>query len=145
MNINVSFTCNTCGETTNCRIGMSNRDVQPFQFSCQSCGSLIDFLLRDKGPGHLKGATQLPGKPDFDDKTNFVDLHLDFPVSFDKYVMGNTPFMMAVQRIGHKNYLFHDHRLTALNDLYPLAEDLRRIIRLYSKNTDLFSRLCKSR
>lgn len=93
----------------------------------------------------MKGAVQILEKREFDENTNFVDLHLDFPVSFDKYVMGNTPFMKAAQRVGHKAYMFHDHRLNALNQLYPLADDLRRITRLYSKNTDLFARLCKSR
>lgn len=124
---------------------MSNRDVQPIQFSCQSCGSLVDLLVHDKGPGHVKGGVLLREKREFDEDTNFVDLHLDFPVSFEKYVMGHTPFMMAVKKIGHRNYQFHDHRLNALNELYPLAEDLRRITRLYSRNVDLFLRLCKSR
>ena len=34
-----------------------------------------------------------------DDMNPFVDLHLDFPVRFGKYVMGNTPYMMASQEL----------------------------------------------
>lgn len=124
---------------------MSNRDEQPFRFCCQTCGSPIDILISKKGNGDLRGAEQIYENIEFDDKTNFVDLHLDFPVSFDKYVMGNTPFLRAVGRIGHENYIIHNNRLNALNQLCQLAPDLRQIIRLYSKNVDLFSRLCESR
>jgi hypothetical protein len=67
---------------------MSNRDEQPFHFCCQTCGSPIDIILRKDCGGDFVGAHQLVHDLyPFDD--NFVDLHLDFPVSFEKYVMGH--------------------------------------------------------
>ena len=81
----------------------------------------------------------------FEGDNPFVDLHIDFPVSFGKYVMGETPFIRAIDRIGHENYFFHSRRLDALNFLYPKVDDLERIFKLSSKNPDLFSRLCKSK
>lgn len=124
---------------------MSNRDEQPFRFACQTCGSAIDLKLNKNEPGHLRGADQILEKLTFDEQTNFVDLHLDFPVSFDKYQPGHTPFLKALRRIGEKNYAIHNLRLNALNELSPLAPELRRVIRLYSRNPVLFSHLCQSR
>ncbi len=37
MNIMKCFECETCGTHIDCRIGLSNRDVQPFQFACPEC------------------------------------------------------------------------------------------------------------
>ncbi len=143
MNICERFKCCTCEGLIDCRIGMSNRDVQPFRFACPLCGEIIELTI-DKGM-KLKGAEKQKFKGPFTGEYPFVDLHIDFPVSFDKYVMGHTPFMKAIERIGHDNLGFHNHRLNILNQLYPLVNDLGRIIRLYSKNTDLFSRICESK
>lgn len=134
MNLNISVLCNTCDAQTNMRVGMSNRDVQPFRFCCQSCGSPIDFTVSrnaDQRTG-FAGARQIPAHGPFDDKTNFVDLHLDFPVKFGKYVMGNTPFMMAAKQIGHERNAMHNNRLNKLNKLYTQQEEIRNLIRLYS-------------
>jgi len=93
--------CNTCNVQTNMRVGMSNRAVQPFRFCCQACGSPINFTIgQNEGQGKdFTGAREIRAHGPFDDKTNFVDLHLDFPVKFGKYVMGHTPFMMAVKQV----------------------------------------------
>jgi hypothetical protein len=115
VNINITVECETCGEKTNCRIGMSNREEQPFRFCCQSCGSPIDMTLRQSKGGEFHGAMQIqPDLYPFDDKTNFVDLSLDFPVAFGKYVMGKTPFMEAFRRIGHEAMGLHGSRLAYL-------------------------------
>lgn len=116
MNINVTIDCETCGEPTNCRIGMSNRDVQPFRFCCQTCASPIDIVIRANEGFTFVGASQrIPDLMPFDGDTNFVDLHIDFPVSFEPYVMGMTPFMRATQRVGHQQLMFHQARLNQLN------------------------------
>lgn len=134
MNINMSVICDTCDVQTNMRVGMSNRDVQPFRFCCQSCGSPIDFIVgRNEGQGKdFAGAREIPAHGPFDDKKNFVDLHLDFPVKFGKYVMGNTPFLMAIQQIGPERFAMHNHRLNQLNTLYKQKGEIRNLIRLYS-------------
>lgn len=80
MNVNISVECEICGDPTNCRIGMSNREEQPLRFCCQTCGSPIDIIIRASRGGDFIGAKQVqPVLYPFDDKTNFVDLHLDFP------------------------------------------------------------------
>jgi hypothetical protein len=53
VNIYITVECETCGEKTNCRIGMSNREEQPFRFCCQSCGSPIDMILRQSKGGEF--------------------------------------------------------------------------------------------
>lgn len=133
----------TCDQHIDTRLGMSNRDVQPIRFACVSCGEAIEITISENENVKIKGAEILQAEGPFDGSNPFIDLHIDFPVSFDKYVMGQTPFMKAVQRIGHKNYLIHNHRLNALNELYKKVEILKRIIRLYSKNPNLFGQLCK--
>jgi hypothetical protein len=132
MNINVTLKCDTCGELTNCRIGISNRDQQPLSFCCSDCGAPIDLNLGATA-SDIKGAQQVPSTMPFDAKTNFVDLHLDFPVSFDKYVIGMTPFMRAIERIGHENYLVHSHRLEQLNATLPHFQTFELILKLYRK------------
>jgi hypothetical protein len=113
----MSIECETCGAPTNCRIGMSDREEQPLRFCCQTCGSPIDIIISASRGGDMIGAKRL--QPDlwpFDEKTNFVDLHLDFPVAFGKYVQGHTPFMMAIRRIGFEAMGLHGARLRRLDD-----------------------------
>jgi hypothetical protein len=95
---------------------MSNRDEQPFRFSCQTCSAPIDILITDNTLSRVKGAVRLQERPVLDEfgQGNFVDGHLDCPVSFDKYVMGHTPFLKAVLRIGRDAYFFHEQRLNVL-------------------------------
>jgi hypothetical protein len=133
MNINITVRCDSCGDSTNCRIGMSNRDEQPFRFCCQTCGSPIDITLRRHAGGTFEGATQIPDLMPFDDKTNFVDLHLDFPVSFDKYVMGNTPYIRAFMRVGGNALQIHSARLDQLNAEEPQFRTFGLLLKLYSR------------
>ncbi len=132
MNINFTVRCDTCGENTNIRFGMSNRDIQPVRFACQDCSSPIDIIL-EKERGQFIGATQVKGDSIFDAGTNFVDLHLDFPVSFEPYVMGNTPFLRAVARVGDKEMSLHRSRLNHLNDYIKYAHDFKVVLKLYAK------------
>lgn len=145
MNINLSVKCFTCDEITDCRVGLSNRDTQPLRFHCKTCSSPIDLIADQDGKIDLHGAEHLKDEQGFKENHHFVDLHIDFPVSFGRYVMGDTPFLKAVERIGHGPYEFHNARLSALNELYHLVPDLNRIIRLYYKNHNLFATLCQSR
>jgi hypothetical protein len=133
MNINISILCETCGEPTNCRIGMSNREVQPFRFCCQTCGSPIDITLKAHEGATFVGAVQIAKALPFDDATNFVDLHLDFPVSFEKYVMGNTPYMMALARIDHQAMALHNARLNQLNAEEGNFRVFGLLLKLYAK------------
>jgi transcription elongation factor Elf1 len=103
MNTNMSLTCEVCEQDTDCRIGYSNRKIQPLSFACPHCGSLMQITLDISNAPTSKfdfkschpSIKQSHGP--FDGRNPFVDLHLDFPVRFGKYVMGFTPFMMAMQ------------------------------------------------
>lgn len=130
MNVNITIECETCKAPTNLRIGMSNRDPQPLQFSCQTCTSPISITIWKEKGAEFSGAKQVTSLP-FDDKTNFVDLHLDFPVSFDKYVMGKTPFMMAYGRVGDEHMLLHAARLNVLNEEIDTFKTFGLLLRLY--------------
>ena len=121
---------------------MSNRDVQPICFACLYCGEKIEIEITNEDI-NFKGVVTTPCETLFNGTNRFVDLHLDFPVSFEKYVSGNTPFMSALKRINAENYLFHAFRLNCLNHLYKKVDCLKRVIRAYLKNSDLFGRLCK--
>ena len=105
MNSNLVLTCLTCEGDTDCRIGFSNRRIQPLQFSCPHCTTLIELTLDiTNAPGYELSFKNGEPREDrqyrpFDGRNPFVDLHLDFPVTFGKYVMGLTPFMAAMGRI----------------------------------------------
>ena len=130
MNINFTIRCETCGEPTNIRLGISNRKEQPIQFSCQTCHASIEIILGKKGT-ELKGAKEVRPPLPFDGATNFVDLHLDFPVSFDKYVMGNTPFMQAYERVSFEDMGIHGARLRTLDETADDRPAAALIIKLY--------------
>jgi hypothetical protein len=132
MNVNFTLRCDTCTEHTNVRFGMSNRGVQPVRFACQSCGSAIDIVMGGAVPG-ITGATRVQGIEPFDAETNFVDLHLDFPVSFEPYEMGMTPFMRASMRIGHPEMQLHSARLNHLNAEIGKARFFETILKLYAR------------
>lgn len=144
MNHNMTLTCSTCSKDVDFRLGMSNRDLQPFSLACPHCSALINITI-GKGVGFkLEGAEQLSERQygRFDGRNPFVDMHLDFPVYFGSYVMGATPFMVAIQMLQksaeEKNignpmefYQFHNSRLNQLNHFREKAEKIRNIIRLY--------------
>lgn len=138
MNFNISILCDTCQEQTNCRLGMSNRAVQPLRFRCASCGAPIDItMIPDfKNVGmdiQVNGAQRIHSEK-FEPGVNFVDLHLDFPVSFGEYKMGLTPFMAASMRIGHAEMQMHAIRVNYLNDVYEREKEIKDIFTLYAKN-----------
>jgi hypothetical protein len=113
---------------------MSNRDIQPLRFNCKECGAPIDIEFREDETA-IVGATEVAGGGGlFDPDTNFVDLHLDFPVSFEKYVMGLTPYMRAVQRIGFAEMQLHNIRLNKLNEAYKRFPAFELILKLYARN-----------
>lgn len=144
MNHNITLTCTTCKKDTDFRLGMSNRDVQPFSLACPHCSALINITLGQGIGCKLEGADQLGERQYglFDGRNPFVDMHLDFPVYFGPYVMGATPFMRAIQMLqksakemGVKNpmelYQFHNNRLNQLNYFHEKSDRIRTIIRLY--------------
>lgn len=132
MNINFTLSCEACHEHTNVRFGMSNRETQPVRFACQSCGSPIDITMVGAVPD-VTGATRVQGIEPFDAETNFVDLHLDFPVSFEPYEMGMTPFMRASRRIGYAEMQLHGARLNHLNAEMQKARYFETILKLYAR------------
>lgn len=87
----------------------------------------------------------------FDGSNPFVDLHLDFPVRFGDYVMGHTPFLVAMERLNdpsdsdpdktlHK-LNFHNQRLEQLNHFHDHSDQIKKIIGLYmGKNKQLFKK-----
>ena len=133
MNICKCFKCDTCGTLIDCRIGMSNREVQPFQFACPVCEECISFIIGHPD-GALKGAEDIV---DFDGpfkgENPFVDLHLDFPAYFGEYEMGKTTFIRVVKELGEDAYFHLAQRLEVLNRLLPMQRDLQRIITQYKR------------
>jgi hypothetical protein len=85
-----------------------------------------------------------------DNKNPFVDLHLDFPVRFGKYIPGDTPYMIAMQDLRDTSesdvemlakIQFHNQRLNQLNHFHDRADEIKTIIRLYNgKNKQLFKK-----
>jgi len=131
MNICKCFKCDTCDTLIDCRIGMSNRGVQPFQFACPICEEVISFSI-GTSDGDLIGATDVKDfTGPFKGANPFVDLHLDFPVSFGKYKKGDTAFIRAARDLGEDALSHLTHRLSMLNMLYPKQRDLQRLITQY--------------
>jgi hypothetical protein len=122
---------------------MSNRDIQPFQFACPVCEERISFVF-GQPDCELQAAEEVE---DFDgpfkgDKP-FVDLHLDFPVYFGKYVMGMTTFLRVTREIGMESYSHLDLRLNMLNTLHPLQRDLASLITQYKRgDINSFEKVC---
>ncbi len=160
MNFNISLKCDECSNQTNCRIGMSNRDVQPLKFCCKNCGTLIGIhvsaknadtldnraiaaILAGKKPKDvhlnqgvkwtLTNASEAPLEGKFDTKLDFVDLHLDFPVVFGTYVPGKTPYMQAVGRSSGSMADFHRKRLGLINEQYKKYPQVVELIAKYTK------------
>lgn len=143
MNFCTRYQCNTCDTLIDCRIGMSNRDVQPFQFACPECSEQITFTL---GLDNLEGAKEIKAFDAlFTGDNHFVDLHLDFPVSFDKYVKGETAFMRVIGSIGEDSFYHLSSRLDALNRLGKHHRSLKRLISQYRQgNIKGFEKVLKS-
>ena len=45
MNTCMTITCETCEQDIDCRIGYSNRRIQPLAFSCPHCDSQLGITL----------------------------------------------------------------------------------------------------
>ena len=157
MNTNMTLTCAVCEQDTDCRIGYSNRIVQPLSFACPHCASLMKITLdiTDAPASNFQYNSCHPSstqpKGPFTGSNPFVDLHLDFPVRFGEYVMGNTPFMTAMRDLqcsanaspeeAIEKFQFHNQRLEQLNFFYDKSQEIKTIIRLYSgKNKQLFKK-----
>jgi hypothetical protein len=122
---------------------MSNRDLQPFQFACPSCEEIISFTIGSVGE-NLEGATDIV-KYDglFTGKNPFVDLHLDFPVSFGEYKAGDTAYMKAANELGEDSLGHLAQRLNILNALHEKRNDLKRLITQYKGgDTKSFAKIC---
>jgi hypothetical protein len=132
MNFCKRYQCNTCDTLIDCRIGMSNRDIQPFQFVCPKCKDRITFTL---GCDDLMGATEIKDfKGPFTGENHFLELHLDFPVLVGKYQPGDTVFFRVLEALGHDGFHHLKFRLDLLNKLYPKQRDLSRLIVQYKRN-----------
>lgn len=157
MNTNMTLTCKICDQDTDCRIGYSNRSVQPLSFACPHCASLMQITLEiskaHKSDFQFKGCKLSDNQERriFDNTKPFVDLHLDFPVRFGQYVMGFTPFLAALHDLrdpedkdpdaAHHKMQFHAQRLDQLNYFHDKSDEVKSIIRLYSgKNKQLFKK-----
>lgn len=155
MNTNMTMTCNVCEQDTDCRIGYSNRQIQPLSFACPHCGSLMKITLDVSNAPQSKFAFEScrPSEKQptrmFEGLNPFVDLHLDFPVRFGEYVPGHTPYLMAAQDLhddsdpaaSHLKMSFHVERLNQLNHFHDRFDEIKTIIRLYGgKNKQLFKK-----
>ena len=156
MNSNMTLVCKVCEGETDCRFGYSNRVHQPLNFACPHCASLMLVTMDTSSPPQttfeFKGCEPYEGQRRLfsDHKNPFVDLHLDFPVRFGKYVIGNTPYMMAAQELkdtsksfaeAQAKMAFHNQRLDQLNYFSDRSDEIKVIIRLYSgKNKQLFKK-----
>lgn len=153
--------CNECSNLTNCRVGMSNRDVQPLKFACKKCQNQIGIRITTKGGINIdtkvisemmkgkkniadlykdkdisydiSGATEIHFEGMFDPLLDFVDLHLDFPVVFGTYIPGNTPYMQAIGRSSGEKAIFHRDRLQLINEQYKKYPQVVELISKYTK------------
>ncbi|HCB1752703.1 TPA: hypothetical protein MYQ19_004070 [Klebsiella oxytoca] len=143
MNICKCFKCDTCNTLIDCRIGMSNRGIQPFQFACPQCEQRITFTIGCEN-GELEGATDiLEFEGPFKGVNPFVDLHLDFPVYYGKYVKGMTTFFRVIGEIGHDSFSHLACRLKVLNILHPYKKELENAITQYKKgDINNFEKVC---
>ncbi|MEQ5317271.1 hypothetical protein AB7281_21300 [Providencia rettgeri] len=142
MNYLEQFKCDVCSTVIDTRIGMSNRDIQPFQFACPNCENTISFTVGlDKS--NIIGAKILKCN-NFGISNPFIDLHLDFPVQFGKYEKGYTTFLKVTNEIGYEKYHRLNARLDGMNYLYKHRDNLNRIIIQYKRGDyNSFSNLIK--
>ena len=153
----MAITCSTCDQDIDCRIGYSNRKIQPISFACLHCDSQLEITLDTSDAPQSKFSYKACRPSDhqphgpFEGKNPFIDLHLDFPVRFGKYEMGRTPFLVAVGEIekaaGNDSKLAHamlqsfNMKLEILNELCDEVDEVKRLINLYcGKNKQLFQK-----
>lgn len=144
MNILKRFRCDTCQTLIDCRIGMSNRGIQPFQFACPKCEERISFVI-GQDDAELTGAEDI-AKFDgpFKGDNPFIELHLDFPVYFGEYELGKTTFFRVIGEIGQNEYFHLASRLEALNKILLHKRNLQRLITQYKRNDAVsIKRICE--
>lgn len=150
MNTCMTITCATCEQDTDCRIGYSNRLIQPIQFACPHCHLAVEITLdiseAPRSKFSYKGCEPSKNQPrgPFDGTNPFVDLHLDFPVKLGAYTPGLTPWLASLNHLkeayggDHEKAvqlsMFHSSRLDILNQLYSRSDELKRVINLYNGN-----------
>ncbi len=161
VNTCITLTCELCEQDIDCRIGYSNRAVQPLRFACPHCETSLNITLdiaeAPKSKFSYTGcrpSDHQPGGP-FVGSNPFVDLHLDFPVRFGKYVLGDTPWFASMRQVeeaigGDRTKAFemsqwHGQRLDLLNSLCEKSGHLRKVVNLYlGNNKQLFQqRACE--
>lgn len=133
MNVNLTVSCNTCRQETNCRVGVSSQPEVSLHFTCSSCEAPISICLAGPSRG-VEGAKQIEGKEPFDDSLPFVDLHLDFPVYSGPYVMGVTPFMRAMKMVGNDKAGLIGVRLNALVENQKHCTLFSTLIKMYEQS-----------
>ena len=155
MNTCIQLTCETCEQDIDCRIGYSNRRIQPLEVSCPHCDSQLGITLdiSDAPQAKFEFDGCKPSEPQpsgpFEGCNPFLDLHLDFPVRAGEYRMGLTPYFAAMEDLqsasggdSEKAYAmleFHNAHLNALNEMAERANEIKRLINLYhGKNKQLF-------
>lgn len=149
MNINTMIACNTCGAETHCRIGMSNRRFQPLSFLCEGCGVAIEIDIKDMVGSGLRNAVEIPFERGSLDQKNrfFIDLHLDFPIWSNTYVMGRTPYLVASGMVDKDKILINGIpaveifriRLDFLNHFGERFNEVKQLLKLYPRsNKELF-------
>lgn len=138
MNHLFSARCESCSSITDVRLGFSNRVKQDLAFSCGNCSQTIEVKLELDPPSfalQVFNAEIVARSPaDFNDGTDFIDLHLDFPVFKGDYVMGMTPFMRAIAHSDHEAVLRHRRTTDWLNAHPNAAKDLNTFLKHYKRN-----------
>ena len=157
MNTCMTITCQTCEQDVDCRIGYSNRRIQPIAFACPHCETLLGVTIDISDPLRSRfafdGCEPSEHQPDrpFDGQNPFLDLHLDFPVRTGQYKPGRTPYLMAMEDLrnaadgdvekAHAMSQFHRFHLDAINGMADKVGDITRLINLYhGANKQLFQR-----
>ncbi|ELF6204241.1 hypothetical protein BGP84_12895 [Pseudomonas putida] len=151
MNINKLLICETCTAEIHCRIGMSNRAIQPLSFLCPECGTAIGLVIGGHQGLELTNASEaeVDHERAIAGEYLFQDLHLDFPIWSEGYVLGNTPFLTAMTMVDRDKLMIHGthagavfrDRLDVLNHYGSRFEEVKQLLKLYPRtNKDLFRR-----
>lgn len=151
MNVNILIVCETCSANIHCRVGMSNRQYQPFSFLCPKCETAIEMDFIDDVPKSLLNASWgvLERSKIISGEYCFIDLHLDFPVWSTGYIPGFTPYMIAAKNIDADKEVVDGvpaveivrMRLDVLNHYGGRFNEVKQLLRLYPRaNKELFRR-----
>jgi hypothetical protein len=113
---------------------MSNRDIQPLQFACPRCEQIISLIFGEQD-FKLSGASDIiKFDGPFNGSNPFVDLHLDFPVVFGEYKMGDTVYFRAINDIGPEHFSYLNADLNFLNHLHHKYGHMQRLVTQYKRN-----------